>query len=325
MRGSHPGHLALDVKVDRYATTPNHIQQPTPVHYPDYPAWNGTAYMGQQRRRMAQPDFVQPYASTSYSFEPQHPSEKVSNTVPPRSIITTFSSPAIEPEPEPTPYSASASQFSLPSHAQRPFSNLTSASADPFFLDNLILGPAATQNPQGEHRPQSPAHPSTRSSSVSIGTFPLPPTPQTPLQFDVSQALASLREPTSPAILSQRNPPSPSSIRTFSTARRPRFDLVVDEPTPSPRSITSGYFMYPPPQDDIQLQPSQSFTKAPSIRTTGSNPGEPVSCLSTQDSRLTPSPERELDGVHYSRDDYTPSPALPDSVRTSVLSCSERI
>ncbi|KAG9120356.1 hypothetical protein FRC07_004179 [Ceratobasidium sp. 392] len=304
---SRPAHLVLDVG----ATVSNDIQQPTPAHHPEHSAWDNTA-MGQQQRLPPHPNVVRPYIPTPY--EPP----RTSRRMPPRPLVLARSHRTTESEEniEMNSRSASSPPYSTLSHHRRALSNVTSTTAtDPFFLDSLILGSPPSQTSHEASRAQSPA----RSSILSFSSFPLPPTPQTPLQFDVSQALASLRTPVSPA--------SPSTARTS----RPQFEVVVDDPT-SPRPFGPGYFMYTPPSRDeveerLRLQPPpRSLPKAPSLKTVYSNPDESTlrQSISRNNSASSGDVEVQLDGVLNSREEGVSSPALPDSVRTSMLSYFER-
>ncbi|QRV74272.1 hypothetical protein RhiJN_02286 [Ceratobasidium sp. AG-Ba] len=319
--------------------SPISLQLPTPT----LQVWDRNTDVEQQMAPSDDQGPVQPRISESeqyfYPYEPsQHSARNSTSTVHSRSLLSpitanepAYSSSNLEHETGPTS-SPHVTSSSLSSRHQ---------SAEPFPLDNLVLGSAASLS-----RAQSPTQPSARSSiepGPSLSYFPLPPTrqhtlqspesvlqipppepqpvqpPEPALQPDISQTLTSLRRSPSRTTYLQRNTSSASTV----ASRRPRLDIVTDVMRHPPTSFSAGYFMYASPENERPRLP-RVVSEAMSVESVYSTPDELAPVPSRHDSGSSGrEAEGEMDGVRYSREERSSSPALPDSVRTSVLSFFE--
>ncbi|KAG8738027.1 hypothetical protein FRC10_007390 [Ceratobasidium sp. 414] len=325
-RNSGSGRLVPSAGVDRYATTSNDIQQPASAYYPERLVSNRNVDVEQQM--MDLPGMVQPRISESYLDEPRASTRRAVNPISPLALPSPLHGPIAAPDPgqtfEPAQHPVPPSQPSPPP-PHREFSNLTFISMEPFALDDLVLGPA-TQSSHIPSHVESPAQPSMLSSTEprpSVSSSHLPRTPRPVLQPDVLQALTNLQRPASRSTYLHRTTSNSSTIGTFSTTHKPRLDVLPGDPNHPPNAFAPGYFMHMSPKIDILEGPQlpRPSLEAPSVISGYSNPSH--LCASRNGSGSPHGAESEFDGVRYSREDGRSSPALPDSVRTSVLSYSE--
>ncbi|KAG8688010.1 hypothetical protein FRC08_011660 [Ceratobasidium sp. 394] len=315
--------LAPNGVVDHYAAASNGIQQPMSADCPEPAASNRNADVEQQQM-VEFPGVAQPWISKPHLSEPRTSTKRAKPISPlalPSPLYSTTAKLGPEHIFEPPQRAITVSRPSPPP-SRREFSDLTFISLEPFSLDDYLLPSPATQSLYALSRFESPTRPSISSAEPrpSFSSSHLPYAPRPSFQSDTSRAMVHLHRAVSHSTYLYRTSSNSSTTNTFSTARTPKPNVLLSNLRHPPNVFAPGYFTRVSPKADIFDRPQMPET--PSAMSVRSNPFYLWSYRNGSGSLC--GTESELDGVRYSREDGRSSPALPDSVRTSVLSFFEK-